>query len=424
MAVGPEILLVGAVAAVGVLHTVVPDHWVPITLIARQRGWSPAETARASLQAGAGHVLSTLLIAAVVWLAGVAVATRFGHLVDTAASIALVVFGLWIAFSAWRELRGHGAHGHSHGHSRGHGHAHDVAPLGRDGVHGPELQRIETDEGAVLVSIYEAGVPPRFRLTVPHADAVSLETSREDGSRQLFACARRGTYWESLDAIPERHGFEVMVTLEHGGHVHRYETRFAEHDHESQGHASQGHASQGHASQGHGPHGHDHGHDHDHSRDSDPDDDPLYAPLHGDTAVLTRHLHIHRHGRGIPHAHWHDHRVETSHPVSGDMEASPPLHEHRHRTSARTALLLILGSSPMVEGIPAFFAASQYGVGLIIVMSLVFALSTIATYVILCVCSTAGLQRVRLGPLERYGEVMSGAFVALVGVAFWAWPML
>jgi hypothetical protein len=26
------LLLIGAVAAVGVLHTVVPDHWVPITL--------------------------------------------------------------------------------------------------------------------------------------------------------------------------------------------------------------------------------------------------------------------------------------------------------------------------------------------------------------------------------------------------------
>jgi hypothetical protein len=48
------------------------------TLIARQRGWSKAGTARASFQAGIGHVLSTLLIASVVWLAGAAVAARFG----------------------------------------------------------------------------------------------------------------------------------------------------------------------------------------------------------------------------------------------------------------------------------------------------------------------------------------------------------
>lgn len=65
-----ELLLVGTVAAVGVLHTIVPDHWVPITLIARQRGWSKAETARASFKAGVGHVLSTLAIALVIWLGG------------------------------------------------------------------------------------------------------------------------------------------------------------------------------------------------------------------------------------------------------------------------------------------------------------------------------------------------------------------
>jgi hypothetical protein len=221
MNIGPQLLLIGAVAAVGVLHTMAPDHWMPIALFARQRGWSKAETARAALQAGIGHVLSTLLIASVVWLAGVTVANRLGHFVDTAASIALVGFGGWVAVSAWRELRGRGGH-----------------------------------------------------------------------------------------------------------------------------------------------------------------------------------------------------------PVTASIEEEARLHEHRHKPSERTALLLILGSSPMVEGIPAFFAAAKYGIRLIIAMSIVFAISTIATYVLLCLFSTAGLQRVRLGALERYGEVLSGAFIALVGVAFWVWSVL
>lgn len=88
------------------------------------------------------------------------------------------------------------------------------------------------------------------------------------------------------------------------------------------------------------------------------------------------------------------------------------------------ALLLILGSSPMVEGIPAFFAASRYGIAVIALMAIVFAISTIVTYVLLCVYSAAGLQRVKLGPLERYGEVISGMFIALVGVVFWLWPVI
>src|SRR5580693_6929512 len=109
----PELLLVAAVATVGVLHTIVPDHWVPITLIARQRGWTKAETISAAIKAGIGHVLSTLAIALVVWFAGVAVATYFGHLVDLASSFALMAFGFWIAVSSWLETR-EGGHGHSH----------------------------------------------------------------------------------------------------------------------------------------------------------------------------------------------------------------------------------------------------------------------------------------------------------------------
>jgi hypothetical protein len=307
---GPELLLVGAVAAVGVLHTIVPDHWVPIALIARQRGWSKAETARAALQAGTGHVLSTLLIALAVWVAGVAVAARFGHIVDAASGIALVGFGGWVAFSAWREL--HPEHSEEHGH----GHSH---------------------------------------------------------------------------AVPHFHGYR--------------------HDD-----------------------GHDavHQHDHPHPHDAQPgpehqpaaDRDPLYAPLRGETELLTRHVHNHRHGSGPAHSHWHDHVPATAHPVLAGFAAEPPLHRHRHKTTARTALLLILGSSPMVEGIPAFFAAAKYGVGLIIPMAAVFAASTIATYVVLCVWSTAGLQRMRLGAIERYGEVLSGAVIALVGLFFGLWPAL
>src|SRR5579863_8009393 len=206
-------LLIFAVAAVGVLHTLVPDHWVPIALFARQRGWTKAHTARAAAIAGLGHTLSTLAIAAVVWFAGVALAARFGQVVGEASAIALIAFGLWIAIGSWRELHAEEHHGHSH--------------------HGSAQER------------------------------------RED------------------------------------------------------------------------------------------------------------------------------------------------------TTGSRTALLLILGSSPMVEGIPAFFAASRFGVGLIVAMATAFGLSTIAVYVLLCVYSTQGLQRVSFGAVERYGEVLSGAFIAFVGLIFW-----
>lgn len=329
MANASGLLLVGAVAAVGVLHTIVPDHWVPITLIARQRGWSKAETARVAFKAGTGHVLSTLAIALVIWIGGVAVATRFGQWVDTIASLALVGFGGWIAISAWRDLRGGGGHSHDHGHS------HDFSSLeAASSIHGPERRRFEN--GLIELSIFEAGVPPRFRLTGMVGDSVVVETQRDDASRHIFSFRNRGDYWESAEEIPEPHQFAITLMIAHEGHAHTYSAQFTEHGHE----------------------GHTHG------------------------------------------------------------------HPHPEKAKNRTALMLILGSSPMVEGIPAFFAASKYGVGLIILMSVVFGATTIATYVLLCVSSTAGLQRVSLGPVERYGEVLSGGFIALIGVAFWLWPML
>jgi hypothetical protein len=234
-------LLVATVAAVGVLHTLVPDHWAPIVVVGRQQGWSVLRTARAAAIAGFGHVASTLVLGLILWAVGASLALRYGHAVNVAAAVALIAFGAWIGFSGWRELRGEHEHGHSH-----------------------------------------------------------LE-----------------------------------------------------------------------------------------------------------------HAHVHRHADATQHVHWHHHHLEDWHAVEGGVAV---LHEHDHAVAGRTALLLILGSSPMIEGLPAFFAASTSGPALIGVMAVVFALATIATYVTVSSFAIAGLQRVSLGPLERYGEVLSGAFVALVGV--------
>jgi ABC-type nickel/cobalt efflux system permease component RcnA len=245
MAPGP-LVLIGAVAAVGVFHTMVPDHWAPITILARQQGWTSGQVVRAAAIAGSGHAVSTLIIAVLVWILGAALAVRFGNIVTLLSSAALIGFGLWIAVASLSEMR---------------------------------------------------------------------QSAHDDGHR-------------------------------HMGHTH-----------------------------------------------------------------------VHRHGGGLQHAHYHEHHEHDWHAVEGNL-AVAPTHDHEHKTSSRTALLLIIGSSPMVEGIPAFFAASRYGAAQLVTMALVFAVSTIATYVILCVVGVSGLQRINLGTFERYGEVLSGAFIALTGLVF------
>ena len=188
--------------------------------------------------------------------------------------------------------------------------------------------------------LFESGIPPHFRVTGENLDRVVAETTRPDGAQQVFKFERRGAFWQSVDEIPEPHGFKVSILAGRGTRDDRFGATFSEHEHGA-----------------HDYEGHGHAHD-------------------------------------------------------------------RPKTGKRTALLLILGSSPMVEGIPAFFAAGRYGIPLILVMSLVFAATTIVTYVVLCVGSVMGLKRVSLGPLEAYGEVLSGAFIALVGIVFWVFPVL
>src|SRR5260221_11100193 len=124
-------------------------------------------------------------------------------------------------------------------------------------------------EGVRELSICEPGLPPRFRRAGVTADTVTVQTYREGDERQDFRFANRGTYWESVEQIPEPHQFAVSVIINHGGPAHRHETQFTEHDH---GHHEPGHLYR----QGDG-------------HETTPGDDPLYAPLARQTALLTRH---------------------------------------------------------------------------------------------------------------------------------------
>ena len=200
------LLLVITVAVVGVLHTIVPDHWAPIAVIARQRGWSRRETARVAAGAGLGHALSTIAIGVLAFFAGALAAQRFGHAINLASGLALILFGLWTTIAAIREL------------------------------------------------------------TV------------------------------TVDAVPS-------------------------------------------------------------------------------SSVLP----------------------------------------------ARTALMLVLGSSPSIETVPTFLAAAPLGIAALVALSLVFSITTIGTYVVTCVLSVAGLEQFRYAPIERYGEVISGVLVSIIGVVFLIW---
>jgi nickel/cobalt transporter (NicO) family protein len=108
---GPISLLIAGAAAVGVIHSVLPDHWVPLAVVARTERWSLLRVGRVSLLAAGGHVLTSVVIGGVVALVGLQfqkqIETQQGHIVGGV----LVLTGL--GFLVWG-LTGHG-HAHDHG---------------------------------------------------------------------------------------------------------------------------------------------------------------------------------------------------------------------------------------------------------------------------------------------------------------------
>jgi len=168
---------------------------------------------------------SAIVLAMIALLIGYEAVSRFLAPVPIhfAEAIPIAVVGLLVnIISAW--LLGGGQH-HSHAHDDAHGHEN----------HGhAEPRRIGTTAGPVALSIFEDGVPPRFRLefddaTIPGETWISrLQTIRPNGKCEVFTLVNRGKFWESLEEVPEPHDFRVLLEL--GDDVH--ETSFVEHQRE------------------------------------------------------------------------------------------------------------------------------------------------------------------------------------------------
>lgn len=104
------LLILGA-ATVGAVHSILPDHWVPLSLVARTQRWSLVRLIRVTFLAAGGHVLTSIVLGGIVALVGLQfqrqIETQQGHIVGGV----LVVTGL--GFLIWG-LTGHG-HVHEHG---------------------------------------------------------------------------------------------------------------------------------------------------------------------------------------------------------------------------------------------------------------------------------------------------------------------
>lgn len=108
--------LAGTAAAVGALHSMAPDHWVPFMAVGRARDWSAARTAQVTLLCGFAHVTVSVILGLLALQLGQGMLEAFGTRLESVAGILLVGFGL--AYGLWGLRRAFAGklHGHAHSH--------------------------------------------------------------------------------------------------------------------------------------------------------------------------------------------------------------------------------------------------------------------------------------------------------------------
>jgi nickel/cobalt transporter (NicO) family protein len=233
-------LFVPSAILLGALHGLEPGHskTMMAAFIIAIRG-TVAQAVMLGLAATISHTAVVWIIALggmYLWR-GVA-PEAFEPYFQLLSGLIIIAMALWMLWRVREDRRlaqlASGHDHHDHGHHEHHGHDQHAHDHGHD-----ETRRIDTGHGVVELSVFEDGVPPRWRLRTLSggpwfARDVVVTTERPDGTTQKFIFRDRNGYLESYDEIPEPHQFMARVSLGHGNHSHDYDLSFVEghgHDH-------------------------------------------------------------------------------------------------------------------------------------------------------------------------------------------------
>jgi nickel/cobalt exporter len=126
-------VLVPAAIAVGSLHTLAPDHWVPFAALSRARHWSTRRTVATTAICGLGHVTVSVLLGLLALFLGLEMMELLGRRMASVASVLLIAFGLAYGLIGLRRAFGarladvhdHGSLAHHHPHGAAAAHQHD-----------------------------------------------------------------------------------------------------------------------------------------------------------------------------------------------------------------------------------------------------------------------------------------------------------
>ena len=113
------LLLLLAAFLVAFFHAILPDHWMPIAILARTQRWPMRRALRVAAWAGFGHIAGSLVLGAILLVLGYGLEGNFAHFAryqDQILGGILLVTGTGLLL--WQLLRGaphpHEHHKHDH----------------------------------------------------------------------------------------------------------------------------------------------------------------------------------------------------------------------------------------------------------------------------------------------------------------------
>ena len=103
-------------ASAAVLHTLVPDHEIPLAMIGRAKNWGIKEMTFWTLIAGFIHIAFSMAVGVVALFASEALAMYVAEASHLLSGGILFLFGVYFMYKAWTSSGGHshGPFGHTH----------------------------------------------------------------------------------------------------------------------------------------------------------------------------------------------------------------------------------------------------------------------------------------------------------------------
>ncbi|MDW5317592.1 hypothetical protein [Rhizobium sp. PL01] len=337
-------------------HAAIPTHWLPFVLAARGQRWSTPKALAVVALCGLGHVLfTTVLGVLLVWL-GIETSKWTGDIFPWIAGGALILFGLYYLSRQWRG-QGHGHHhfgkGHSHEGEHDHGHGHSH------------------DAGHSHAVGGHAGHGHNEAKRIDTGHGVLILDIFEEGVPPRFRVKPEGNSM----LLPKSGTLSVETVRPDGA---RQTFSFIDHDGFLE------------------------------SIDEIPEPHEFHA-------ILTL-----SHG-----SHSHEHKVEFEEQDNCPNEtvaatfSQPALARSAPTKSDRAVilgLLTLLTFSPCEGFLPVYVSGIAFGWSGFILLSAILAFATITGMVVFTWLTLTGMERLKLGFLERYESGILGTMILLLGI--------